>query len=131
MKKANIVGLKSSDTLSEAAVEDRLSEALQSRSVQLVELRLLKVGFSSSMKTLGWLAAAAQELAPTLKVLAVRECGVEGPIPARLGDFFPRLTVADLRENNLDGDARNSSPSMCACAFASRSNILMSEPFGR
>ena len=103
IKKANIVAVKGNAAHSEAEVEAKLSKALGSRSVQLVELRFLKVSFGSSMKTLSWLAASAQELASTLKVLKVTECGVKGSIPMELGNFF-RLIEADFSSNELGGE---------------------------
>jgi hypothetical protein len=63
IKKATVVGIDGAET------EARMVEAPGSHSVQLVELKLVSIAFSGTMGNLKWLAASAEHLAPTLKVL--------------------------------------------------------------
>jgi hypothetical protein len=59
-------------------------------SVQLMELRFMKVGFNAvGVATLDWLAQAAEPLAVTLKVLEISDCkGIEGQqMPSQLGEL--------------------------------------------
>jgi hypothetical protein len=96
IKKATVVGIDGAET------EARMVEALGSHSVQLVELKLVSVAFSGTMGNLKWLAASAEHLAPTLKVLIVKKCGVKGPIPLEVGEFSHLAELA-LNDNKLDG----------------------------
>jgi hypothetical protein len=97
VKKATVVGIDV------AVTEARMVEALGSHSVQLVELKLLNIAVSGTMGNLKWLVASAEHLAPTLKVLCVKKCGVKGPIPSEIGEFS-HLTELVLNGNRLDGE---------------------------
>jgi hypothetical protein len=97
VKKATVVGIDV------AVTEARMVEALGSHSVQLVELKLLNIAVSGTMGNLKWLVASAEHLAPTLKVLCVKKCGVKGPIPSEIGEFS-HLTGLVLTGNRLDGE---------------------------
>jgi len=101
IKKATVVGIDGAET------EARMVEALGSHSVQLVELKLVSVAFSGTMGNLKWLAASAEHLAPTLKVLIVKKCGVKGPIPLEVGEFS-HLAELVLNGNELDGQIPDS-----------------------
>ncbi len=83
--------------------EIKLTQALGSSVVQLVELKLLNIKFSSvDMASLSWLAASAIHLAATLKVLQINSCKVKGPIPPAVG-MLHQLVTLDLLMNNIDG----------------------------
>jgi len=97
IKKATLVGMK------EIAAENRLPKALGAGGVQLIELKFIKVTFGGSMKTLGWLATAAEELAPTLKVLIVKECNVEGPIPQQVGKLRRLKEITLTKNKGMNG----------------------------
>jgi hypothetical protein len=119
IKKATVVGIDGAET------EARMVEALGSHSVQLVELKLVSIAFSGTMGNLKWLAASAEHLAPTLKVLIVKKCGVKGPIPLEVGEFS-HLAELVLNGNELDGERSIDHASRCLtflkAPFFDRSN---------
>ena len=85
-----------------AGMESTLTTALRSSSVQLVELKLLNIKFSSDMGSLNWLAESVEHVAATLKVFIIQECGVMGSIPPKSG-MLHQLVVLDLRSNKFAG----------------------------
>jgi hypothetical protein len=86
-----------------AEAEITMTRALGSSSVQLVELKLCNIKFSSvDMLSLNWLAASAKHLAATLKVLAIEKCEVKGSIPPAVG-ILHQLVTLNLSDNKIDG----------------------------
>ena len=103
VKKATLVGV---DDVAETEI--KLTQALGSSSVQLVELKLLNIKFSSvHMASLDWLAASAMHLAATLKVLRINSCEVKGPIPPAVG-MLHQLVTLNLARNKIDGASKRS-----------------------
>ena len=100
IKKATVVGVD------ETGTELQLVEALGSHSVQLVELKLLNIKFEGALGHLDWLAASAEHLAPTLKVLQINGCGVKGSIPGEVG-LLGHLVTLNLAGNQLDGASKH------------------------
>jgi hypothetical protein len=98
IKKATIVGVEGEGR----EMEGMMVKALCSRGVQMVELKLVSLTFSGAMQNLDWLARSAKELASTLQVLQVEECGVNGTIPPEVAELC-RLTVLKLPDNKLEG----------------------------
>ena len=98
IKKATVVGVEGDGH----EMEGMMVKALGSRGVQLVELKLLNLTFSGAMQNLNWLARSAKELASTLQVLQVNECGVNGTIPPEVGELR-RLIELNLVRNKLEG----------------------------
>jgi hypothetical protein len=97
IKKATLVGVDAAET------EMKLTQALGSSSVQLVELKLLNIKFSSvDMASLDWLTASAMHLAATLKVLQINSCEVKSPIPPAVG-MLHQLVELNLSDNKIDG----------------------------
>jgi hypothetical protein len=87
----------------EITMTQALTQALGSSSVQLVELKLLNIKFSSEhMASLNWLAASAEHLAVTLKVFIIEKCEVKGPIPPAIG-MLHQLVELNLSDNKIDG----------------------------
>jgi hypothetical protein len=102
IKKATLVGVDLAQT------ETKLTQALGSSSVQLIELKLLNIKFSSvDMASLNWLAASAKHLATTLKVLQINSCEVKGPIPPAVG-MLRQLVTLNLAGNQIDGANKRS-----------------------
>ncbi len=102
IKKATLVGVDVAET------EIKLTQALGSSSVQLVELKLLNIHFSSvDMASLNWLAASAIHLAATLKVLIIDKCKVKGPISPEVG-MLHLLVTLNLSMNRIDGASKRS-----------------------
>jgi hypothetical protein len=102
IKKATLIGVDVVET------EIKLTQALKSSSVQLVELKLLNIKFSNvDMASLNWLAASAKHLAATLKVLIIEQCEVKGPIPPEIG-MLHQLVELKLSDNKLDGANKRS-----------------------
>jgi hypothetical protein len=98
IKKATLVGI---DDVAET--ESKLTQALGSSSIQLVELKLLNIKFGSgSMGSLNWLAVSAEHLATTLKVLQINSCEVKGPIPPEIG-MLRQLVILNFLMNDLTG----------------------------
>jgi hypothetical protein len=92
----------------EITMTQALTQALGSSSVQLVELKLLNIKFSSEhMASLNWLAASAEHLAATLKVFIIEKCEVKGPIPPAIG-MLHQLVELNLSDNKLDGANKRS-----------------------
>jgi hypothetical protein len=103
IKKATLVGV---DDVAETEI--KLTQALGSSSVQLVELKLLNIKFSSvHMASLDWLAASAMHLAATLKVLQIDSCEVKGHIPPAVG-MLHQLVALNLATNKIDGASKRS-----------------------
>ena len=96
IKKATLVGVDVPES------EVRIVEALGSTSVQLVELKLLNIKFSSALGNLDWLVASAEHLATTLQVLQINSCDLECSIPAHVG-LLSQLVVLNLMSNKLTG----------------------------
>jgi hypothetical protein len=100
IKKATLVGVDVAET------EIKLTQALGSSTVQLVELKLLNIHFSSvDMASLNWVAASAIHLAATLKVLIIDKCKVKGPIPPEVG-MLHLLVTLNLSMNRIDGASK-------------------------
>ena len=85
-----------------AEAEFIMTQSLASSSVQLVELKLLNIKFSSDMGSLNWLAESVEHVKATLKVFIIQECGVKGSIPPKSG-MLRQLVVLDLRNNQFAG----------------------------
>jgi hypothetical protein len=97
IKKSTLVGIDGADT------EIKLAQALGSSRVQLIEIKLLNIRFSSvDMASLNWLAASAKHLAATLKVLQINTCEAKGPIPPEVG-MLRHLVTLNLSTNKIDG----------------------------
>ena len=96
IKKATLVGVD------EPASEVRIVKALGSTSVQLVELKLLNIKFSSALENLDWLTASAEHLATTLQVLKINDCSLKGAIPAHVG-LLSQLVELNVYGNKITG----------------------------
>ena len=113
IKKATLVGIDDvaeteSKDMRKRRMQSKLTQALGSSSVQLVELKLLNIKFGSgSMGSLNWLAVSAEHLATTLKVLQIDECEVKGPIPPEVG-MLHQLVDLNLATNQIDGANKRS-----------------------
>jgi hypothetical protein len=102
IKKATLVGVDATET------EIKLTQAFGASSVQLVELKLLSIKFSSvDMANLNWLAASAEHLAATLKVFLVDTCEMKGRIPPEIG-MLQHLVNLNLSSNKIDGAIKRS-----------------------
>ena len=98
IKKATLVGVDDVDE-----TEIKLIQSLGTSRVQLIELKLLSIKFSSvDMASLNWLAASAKHLAATLKVLQINTCEAKGPIPPEVG-MLHQLVILNLSNNKIDG----------------------------
>jgi hypothetical protein len=96
VKKVTAFGLDVADT------EDRMVEALGSRSVQLIELHLMSIKFTGVFGNLDWLVMSAEHLGATLTDLCVKKCEVKGPIPPQVG-LLLQLVKLNLSDNQIEG----------------------------
>jgi hypothetical protein len=95
-KKVTAFGLDVAET------EGRMVEALGSRSVQLIELHLMSIKFTSVLGNLNWLVMSAEHLGATLTDLCVKNCEVKGRIPPQVG-LLPQLVKLNLSDNQIEG----------------------------
>ncbi len=106
IKRAILIGVDVVDN------EIKLVRAVASSSVQLIELKILNIKFSSlDMASLNWLAASAMHLAATLKVLQINKCDVQGPIPQNVV-MLHQLNTLNLAANKLTGNHPFFSPNL-------------------
>jgi hypothetical protein len=96
LKKVTAFGLDGTET------EGRMVEALGSSSVQLIELHLMSIKFTSVLGNLNWLVVSAKHLGATLKDLCVKKCEVKGPIPPEVGMLL-QLVKLNLSDNQIEG----------------------------
>jgi hypothetical protein len=96
IKKATLVGCDVAET------EVRMVKALGSRSVQLIELKLLNIQFKSDLGSLKWLVESAEHLAATLRELLINRCEVTGRIPPEIG-LLCNLVSLEIVGNKIVG----------------------------
>ena len=71
-------GLTKRMTATKIVEAAKFTSALQSRSCQLVELKILNVEFGADLKDAKWLDAVFQSLASTLHTVQINSCNIEG-----------------------------------------------------